>query len=230
MHGDRRWAQDTPTHSPGLVGHGRLLLCSRRSRPTVLTPISSAAIVGLAPGVARRRSSLSMTTHDESVLSIERTNTVLYCERWLETVAFYRTVLGLGVAFENDWFVEFQLTSSSFLSIADASRATIGAVEGQGVTLTWQVPTSANTNAARGQRRRRHRDQEPVGCGRVLLPRPRGSPHRALVGSDLTVAASAIAAPTSGADRPRSRARQSGPTGGAYRVCEAVGGFQRCQR
>ena len=86
-----------------------------------------------------------MTTRDESVLSIERTNTVLYCERWLETVAFYRTVLGLRVAFENDWFVEFQLAASSFLSIADASRATIGAVDGQGVTLTWQVPMLVDT-------------------------------------------------------------------------------------
>jgi catechol 2,3-dioxygenase-like lactoylglutathione lyase family enzyme len=64
---------------------------------------------------------------------------VLYCERWAETVAFYRSILGLSVAFRNDWFVEFQLTSSSFLSVADSSRATIGAVQGQGVTLTWQV-------------------------------------------------------------------------------------------
>jgi len=74
-----------------------------------------------------------------SPLAIERTNTVLYCARWSETVAFYRSVIGLDVAFENDWFVELRLTSSSFLSIADASRATIGAVNGQGVTLTWQV-------------------------------------------------------------------------------------------
>ena len=86
-----------------------------------------------------------MTTRDPSGLSIERTNTVLYCERWPETVAFYRTVLGLGVAFENDWFVEFQLTSSSLLSIANASRATIGAVDGQGVTLTWRVPKLRET-------------------------------------------------------------------------------------
>jgi catechol-2,3-dioxygenase len=74
-----------------------------------------------------------------SPLAIERTNTVLYCARWSETVAFYRSVIGLDVALENDWFVEFRLTSSSFLSIADASRATIGAVHGQGITLTWQV-------------------------------------------------------------------------------------------
>ena len=91
-----------------------------------------------------------MTTRDESVLSIERTNTVLYCERWLETVAFYRTVLGLRVAFENDWFVEFQLAGSSFLSIADASRATIGAVDGPPppapVTPSWSVLSTGLTN------------------------------------------------------------------------------------
>jgi catechol 2,3-dioxygenase-like lactoylglutathione lyase family enzyme len=81
-----------------------------------------------------------MTTHDRPLLDIDRTNTVLYCERWTETVAFYRSVLGLRVAFQNDWFVEFQLTSSGFLSIADCSRATVAAVDGQGITLTWQVP------------------------------------------------------------------------------------------
>jgi catechol 2,3-dioxygenase-like lactoylglutathione lyase family enzyme len=65
---------------------------------------------------------------------------VLYCERWDETVAFYQSGLGLTVAFRNDWFVEFQLTTSSYLSIADAARATVDSVEGRGVTLTWRVP------------------------------------------------------------------------------------------
>jgi len=81
-----------------------------------------------------------MTTNDPSPLAIERTNTVLYCERWADTVAFYESVLGLDVAFRNDWFVEFGLTPTSFLGIADSSRATVAAVEGQGVTLTWRVP------------------------------------------------------------------------------------------
>ena len=94
-----------------------------------------------------------MTTSDPAALSIERTNTVLYCERWPETVEFYRTALSLRVAFENDWFVEFQLSSSTFLSVADASRATIDAVDGKGVTLTWQVADLDATRtifAARG--------------------------------------------------------------------------------
>lgn len=76
-------------------------------------------------------------------VSIGRVNTVLYCDRWSETVEFYRSALGLSVEFENDWFVEFRLSSSSFLSITDASRATIASVGGQGVTLSWRVPVVA---------------------------------------------------------------------------------------
>jgi catechol 2,3-dioxygenase-like lactoylglutathione lyase family enzyme len=88
---------------------------------------------------------MPMTTPDQSPLTLERTNTVLYCERWTETVEFYRSVLGLSVAFQNDWFVEFELTTSSFVSIADSSRATVDAVQGQGITLTWQVPNLGET-------------------------------------------------------------------------------------
>jgi predicted enzyme related to lactoylglutathione lyase len=66
-------------------------------------------------------------------------NTILYCNRWQETVHFYKQQLCLPVAFENDWFVEFCLTDTAFLSIANAARATITAVAGQGITLTWQV-------------------------------------------------------------------------------------------
>ena len=68
---------------------------------------------------------------------------MLYCERWAETVAFYESVLGLTVAFRNEWFVEFQLSTSSYLSIADAARATVDSVGGRGVTLTWRVPDLA---------------------------------------------------------------------------------------
>jgi catechol 2,3-dioxygenase-like lactoylglutathione lyase family enzyme len=79
------------------------------------------------------------------VLAFDRANTILYCHRWKETVTFYRDALRLPVAHDTDWFVEFQLTASSYLSIADASRATIAAVEGQGVT-SWRV---ADVSAAR---------------------------------------------------------------------------------
>lgn len=72
-------------------------------------------------------------------LTPKRANTILYCRYWPATVAFYRHVLGLPVSFENDWFVEFQLSEGANLSIADASRASIAAVAGQGITLAWQV-------------------------------------------------------------------------------------------
>lgn len=68
-----------------------------------------------------------------------RANTILYCRHWAATVAFYREQLGLPVTFANDWFVEFQLNGDAYLSIANAARASIAAVEGQGITLAWQV-------------------------------------------------------------------------------------------
>lgn len=66
-------------------------------------------------------------------------NTILYCAKWVETVTFYRENLGLPVHFANDWFVEFELNAGSFLSVADAAKATISAVGGQGITLAWKV-------------------------------------------------------------------------------------------
>jgi catechol 2,3-dioxygenase-like lactoylglutathione lyase family enzyme len=74
-----------------------------------------------------------------SFLALQRSNTILYCRRWTETIHFYKKQMGLRVAFENDWFVEFQLTDTSFLSIANSARATISDVQGQGITLTWEV-------------------------------------------------------------------------------------------
>lgn len=72
-------------------------------------------------------------------ITLQRTNIILYCRHWIETANFYKRILCLTVAFENDWFVEFQLTETSFLSIANSARATIDDVQGQGVTLTLEV-------------------------------------------------------------------------------------------
>lgn len=66
-------------------------------------------------------------------------NTILYCDRWAETVDFYRRVLALPVNVENEWFVELRLTQTSFISIADARRCSIDSSGGQGVTVTLQV-------------------------------------------------------------------------------------------
>jgi catechol 2,3-dioxygenase-like lactoylglutathione lyase family enzyme len=70
---------------------------------------------------------------------IKRTNTIVYCVNWAKTVAFYRDRLGLEIAFQNDWFVEFRLTDRSFLSIADQSRATVSSAQGKGLTLSFQI-------------------------------------------------------------------------------------------
>jgi catechol 2,3-dioxygenase-like lactoylglutathione lyase family enzyme len=83
--------------------------------------------------------------HDDDLtttppVAVERSNTILYCQHWLPTVRFYRDDLGLPVvAADNDWYVEFRITSESSLSITDASRATIDHVGGQGITLSWRV-------------------------------------------------------------------------------------------
>jgi catechol 2,3-dioxygenase-like lactoylglutathione lyase family enzyme len=73
------------------------------------------------------------------MLEIDRANTILYCERWPETAAFYRDTLALPVAFERDWLLELRLTEDAYLTVADASRATVGPPGGRGVTLTWRV-------------------------------------------------------------------------------------------
>lgn len=70
---------------------------------------------------------------------IQASNTILYCRHWAETVCFYQQQLCLPINYQNDWFVEFRLTPSSFVSIANATRASITAVDGQGITLTLQV-------------------------------------------------------------------------------------------
>lgn len=72
-------------------------------------------------------------------VKIHRTNTIVYCSRWRECVAFYQDGLGLEIAFENDWFVEFVLNSGSRLSVADARRTSIQSANGRGITVTLMV-------------------------------------------------------------------------------------------
>lgn len=82
---------------------------------------------------------------------IERTNTILYCHHWDETVTFYRNILQFSITHQTDWFVEFQLTNNAYLSIADTRRATIQSVAGQGTTLSWQVADLDEVHANLGQ-------------------------------------------------------------------------------
>ena len=74
------------------------------------------------------------------LLDVHAANTILYCAAWDATVAFYRDRLGLPVTFASAWFVEFALTDSARLSIADERRATVKSGGGRGFTLTLQVP------------------------------------------------------------------------------------------
>lgn len=72
-------------------------------------------------------------------LQVRRTNTILYCRRWQETVRFYHEKLGLQISHATDWLVELTLTDDSFISLADENRATIPGCGGAGITLSWQV-------------------------------------------------------------------------------------------
>ncbi|MFH1155547.1 MAG: VOC family protein [Pseudomonadota bacterium] len=73
-------------------------------------------------------------------IGIVRSNTILYCDDWMDTVNFYHDVLDLPVADEKGWFVEFKLSDNAFLSIADAGRASISSAHGKGLTLSFKVP------------------------------------------------------------------------------------------
>jgi len=70
---------------------------------------------------------------------IKSTNTILYCQKWEETVKFYQNTLKLTPSYTSDWFVEFQAAEGAYLSVADERRATIKSNQGAGITLTFRV-------------------------------------------------------------------------------------------
>lgn len=72
-------------------------------------------------------------------MKIKTANTILYCKKWAETVAFYAEVLHLEAHFSNEWFVEFWLNAGARLSIANQERASIKSGDGRGITLGFQV-------------------------------------------------------------------------------------------
>ena len=67
------------------------------------------------------------------------TNIILYCREWEKTVRFYKSILNLPVTFSFDWFVEFQLTDNSRLSIADERRSSKKSDRGKSITLALEV-------------------------------------------------------------------------------------------
>ncbi len=72
-------------------------------------------------------------------VEIKTTNTILYCREWEKTVHFYKKLLDLKVIFSSEWFVEFQVTPESRISIADERHSSIKSSEGKGITLTLEV-------------------------------------------------------------------------------------------
>lgn len=80
-------------------------------------------------------------------MKIKATNTILYCKKWQETVAFYRDVLKLLAISSNDWFVEFKLNEMSRLSVANESRTSIDSGDGKGITISLEVIDIEQTRA-----------------------------------------------------------------------------------
>lgn len=82
-----------------------------------------------------------------AVPSVLSSNTIIYCARWPDVVAFYRRRLGLRPTMERDWFVEFEVHPGAHLSVADASRTTVVPGDGSGLTLSWRVADLEATRA-----------------------------------------------------------------------------------
>ena len=72
-------------------------------------------------------------------MKIKSVNTIIYCEKWDQTISFYRNVLRLPITFSKDWFVEFQLTDNSRLSVANEKQASLKSCYGQGLTISLEV-------------------------------------------------------------------------------------------
>ena len=80
-------------------------------------------------------------------MEIRAINTILYCNRWEETVAFYRSVLGGQESHATGWFVEFPLGDTARLSVADAAKTSIGSSAGRGITISLRVKDVVSAHA-----------------------------------------------------------------------------------
>jgi predicted enzyme related to lactoylglutathione lyase len=72
-------------------------------------------------------------------MNIKTSNIILYCNKWNETVAFYRDTLRFPIHFSNEWFVEFSLTDNVRLSIANEEKSSIKSCQGNGITISLEV-------------------------------------------------------------------------------------------
>jgi hypothetical protein len=80
------------------------------------------------------------------IMQIKSTNIILYCKKWEETVAFYQTGLHLPITVSTEWFVEFEVTRTSRVSVADEYRTSIKSAGGRGITITLQVTDVETTH------------------------------------------------------------------------------------
>jgi predicted enzyme related to lactoylglutathione lyase len=80
-------------------------------------------------------------------MHIKSANIILYCKKWKEMVAFYQAALQLPITTSTEWFIEFQLTTTSRLSVADESRTSIKGGSGKGITIGLQVADVMTTRA-----------------------------------------------------------------------------------
>ena len=81
------------------------------------------------------------------MINIKSTNTILYCKHWEEVVAFYRDKLLLPVTTSMDWFVEFKLSETSRISVANEARTSIDSSAGRGITITLEVDNIKTTHS-----------------------------------------------------------------------------------
>ena len=73
------------------------------------------------------------------MVRIKSANTILYCKKWEAMVDFYQSMLGLKILFSKDWFIEFELSDSSRISIANEAKTSVKSSGGNGLTLTFEV-------------------------------------------------------------------------------------------
>jgi catechol-2,3-dioxygenase len=66
-------------------------------------------------------------------------NVILYCDKWGETVSFYRDTIGFPIKMATDWLMEFEVGPNACLSVADAKRTSIPSAGGAGITVTFKV-------------------------------------------------------------------------------------------
>ena len=78
-------------------------------------------------------------------MHLKSANIILYCKKWKEMVAFYQSTLQLPITASTEWFVEFKLTGTSRLSVANESRTSIKSSDGKGITIGLQVADVLST-------------------------------------------------------------------------------------